>query len=530
MDKISPRSLYELIKGKSEFSLVDLREDGVFGERHLLFAVNIPLSHMEFLVGNLIPNRHVPIILCGKGNDEDLIDRGALRLKTFGYKNISILSGGVDAWEQEGFELFSGINVPSKAFGEFIETNNKTPHVSAEKLEQMIKLEEKLVILDSRPFSEYELMSIPGGINVPGAELSYRVADLSLGLDTTIVVNCAGRTRSIIGAQSLINAGVLNKVVALENGIMGWHLAGKDLEYGSSIRFPEISECGHKVAKCRAKTLIKKFKIEKIDGIAVNKMMNDFRRTTYLLDVRDPVEFKAGHIPGSISSPGGQLIQATDQYIAVRSSRLILIDNDDIRAAMTASWLKQMGWSEVFVFQGGISAAGKLHSGPYEPKILGNDNEDISFIELIEFDDLMEDEGIKVIDFASSSIYCDNGHIPGAYFAIRANLSNSLKKIGNANIFILTSPDGKLAEMAAHDDALLGLNVKVLKGGTSSWVAGGLSLEKGFTRMADKANDVWYRPYDFKDGAEDAMKQYLSWEIELINQIRRDGTTNFQGI
>ena len=170
MDKISPRSLYELIKGKSEFSLVDLREDGVFGERHLLFAVNIPLSHMEFLVGNLIPNRHVPIILCGKGNDEDLIDRGALRLKTFGYKNISMLSGGVDAWEQEGFELFSGINVPSKAFGEFIETTYKTPHVQAHDIERMKKDGEDFIILDSRPYPEYHAMNIPGGTDVPGAE------------------------------------------------------------------------------------------------------------------------------------------------------------------------------------------------------------------------------------------------------------------------------------------------------------------------------------------------------------------------
>jgi rhodanese-related sulfurtransferase len=169
MDVISPRPLYNLIKEKSEFALVDLREDGVFGARHLLCAVNIPFSHLEFLLGNLIPNRHVPIILCGTGDDDSLINRGALKFRDFGYKNISILEGGVNAWEREGFELFSGVNVPSKAFGEFVEKKCGTPHVSAEKLEKMIKSEEKLVILDSRQMSEYEVMNIPGGINVPGA-------------------------------------------------------------------------------------------------------------------------------------------------------------------------------------------------------------------------------------------------------------------------------------------------------------------------------------------------------------------------
>ena len=92
----------------------------------------------------------------------------------------------------------------------------------------------RLVILDSRPYEEYHRMNIPGGIDAPGAELVYRVHDLAADPDTLVVVNCAGRTRSIIGAQSLINAGIPNKVVALKNGTMGWHLAGLELERGQT--------------------------------------------------------------------------------------------------------------------------------------------------------------------------------------------------------------------------------------------------------------------------------------------------------
>src|SRR3954468_7316465 len=75
-----------------------------------------------------------------------------------------------------------------------------------------------MVVLDSRPFDEYQRVSIPTAVNVPGAELALRIHDLAPSPQTLVVVNCAGRTRSIIGAQSLINAGVPNKVVALRNG------------------------------------------------------------------------------------------------------------------------------------------------------------------------------------------------------------------------------------------------------------------------------------------------------------------------
>src|SRR3974390_396022 len=79
-------------------------------------------------------------------------------------------------------------------------------------------------------------MNIPGSVSVPGAELVLRAGRVAPDPETTIIVNCAGRTRSIIGTQSLINAGIANKVVALRNGTIGWTLAGKDLEYGADRR------------------------------------------------------------------------------------------------------------------------------------------------------------------------------------------------------------------------------------------------------------------------------------------------------
>ena len=109
-----------------------------------------------------------------------------------------------------------------------------------------------MVVVDSRPFDEFQRVSIPTATNVPGAELVLRIHDIAPSPDTLVVVNCAGRTRSIIGAQSLINAGLPNKVVALRNGTMGWTLAGLTPDSGKTKRFAEPSDDGLAWAKAAA--------------------------------------------------------------------------------------------------------------------------------------------------------------------------------------------------------------------------------------------------------------------------------------
>jgi rhodanese-related sulfurtransferase len=117
----------------------------------------------------------------------------------------------LESWRAAGFELFSGSSVPSKAFGEYVEFHDDTPRLPAEEIKALIDEGADMVILDSRPFDEYRRMNIPGGIDTPGTELVYRVGDLAPNPDTLVVVNCAGRTRSIIGAakfQGLKNSNV----------------------------------------------------------------------------------------------------------------------------------------------------------------------------------------------------------------------------------------------------------------------------------------------------------------------------------
>jgi len=525
---ISAKELRARIVDGSELALIDLREEGLFANRHLLFAKSISLSRLELRVAALVPRRNVLIVLCEKGSDTTLVDQGAERLAEFGYSDISILEGGIDAWERAGFELFSGVNVPSKAFGEFVEHSSGTPHISASDVNRMMAAGENMIILDSRPMPEYNMMSIPTAINVPGAELAYRLADLAPDPETTVIVNCAGRTRSIIGAQSLINAGVPNKVIALENGTMGWHLAGFELDHGEHRRYSKISDNARALAIKRSHAVAERFGVQTTGLETVQTWQADPDRTIFILDVRAPEEFEAGHLAGSISAPGGQLVQATDQYVGVHGARLVLVDDDGVRATMTAAWLIQLGWSDVAVLAGGLNGAGELQTGGYQPPVLGLKSGDVETVSPAALSAKLENEDVTVIDLATSLRYRDDGHIPGSWFAIRSRMPQNLDKVPQSDTLVLTSPDGVLARITATDDALKGCHVVVLEGGTNAWRAAGMPVETGFSNMADVTEDLWYRPYDMDDGDEGAMKQYLSWEVNLVAQVERDGTTDFR--
>lgn len=330
-----------LLRGDgTELALVDAREPTEFTKRHLLYAANLPLSHVGLEVAARIPRRSAPVVVCDDGGREAAAV--ALELTVLGYTDTKVLDGGLDAWAAAGGELYSGINVPSKLFGELVEAHFGTPHVSATELAGWLADGRDLVVVDSRTRREFNRMSIPTGRSCPGGELVRRVHDL-IGEGTTVVVNCAGRTRSIMGAQSLRSAG-LERVVALKDGTMGWELAGLQLEHGRDDLVPESGADGRQQALAAAAAVAARCGVRTIDRAQLDEWLADLTRTTYLMDVRTPDEFAAGHLPEATGAPGGQLVQATDEYLVNRGARVVLADHDGIGATMTASWLIQMGW------------------------------------------------------------------------------------------------------------------------------------------------------------------------------------------
>jgi rhodanese-related sulfurtransferase len=517
--QVSPAALRGMLGHGGELALVDVREELIFSQRHLLLARSVPLSRFELKFAQLVPRRTTLTVLCD--DSDGLAERAAAILSRNGYRDVRILAGGVEAWAAAGFELFSGVNVPSKAFGEYVEYANGTPNIGAAELEKLLRDGADLVVLDSRPLDEYVRVSIPTATNVPGAELVLRAREIAPSPQTTVVVNCAGRTRSIIGAQSLINAGLPNKVVALRNGTMGWSLAGFACDHGQDRRPPAVSAATLAWARGAAGRVAQSCGVERIDRKTLDAWRADTGRTLYVFDVRDPAEYEAGHFPGATSAPGGQLVQATDQYVGTLGARIVLVDDAEVRAAMTASWLRQMGWREVFI----LAEKGTESGWPSVPP-LDNDARSDAAIECKELGELLSRNAATVVDLSLSRNYLAR-HIPGAWFAIRTRLTRALEKIPLHGMLVLTSEDGVLAKLAVAEAAgLVDCPVRFVDGGNAAWQAAG-NAQSTQAHMADDIVDQWRKPYERGGDTRAAMAEYLAWETDLLPRIERDGSLTF---
>ena len=518
---ITPAELRQRYQAGGEIAIVDAREEGVFHERHLLMASCLPLSRLEVIAPGLSPRRSAPVVVCDDG--EGLAERAAARLIEGGYTDVSVLQGGVSAWEAAGFPVYSGVHVPSKAFAEVVEHECGTPWISAEELADRQKRGERLAIFDSRSYEEYHSNTIPGAISVPGAELVYRFGELVPSPETFVVVNCGGRTRSIIGAQSLIDAGVPNRVVSLKDGTMAWHLAGLGVVSGAAGRAPEVSPEGVAAARRRAEAVARRYGVPVIDRAELAEWQREAdRRTLYVMDVRDPAEYRDGHLPGSVMAPGGQLVQETDSWLGVWGARVVLVDDTGVRARMTASWLRRMGW-DAAVLEDGHEGV-ELERGGLTPTsnifpLAGPEPATVPPSEL-------HPNAAVVVDLALSRHH-RQGHIPGAWFAIRARLASALDKLPVDGELVLTSEDGTVARFAAAE-LRTRRPVKVLAGGTAAWKAAGLPLETGMGPLAGEPDDVALSARERPADRERYMREYLAWEIDLVNQIGRDADCRFR--
>ena len=522
MKTVTAHELRQMIVSNEELALLDAREEGTFHESHIFYASCCALSRLERLAPRLVPRRSTRVVVCDAGAGE--AERAAARLRRNGYFDVSVLEGGIDAWAAVGYSLVSGVNVPSKAFGEVVEHELGTPAISAEELHAMLAAGDDLVILDSRPTPEFTNFSIPGAVCCPGAELAYRVHDAVPSPDTTIVVNCAGRTRSIIGAQSIINASVPNRVVSLRNGTMAWHLAGLELAKGATEHVGKPSAAGLEKARASAARVAERFKVRTIDRATLDRWRAQAdERSLFVFDVRTREEYEAGHLPGARWIAGGQLVQGTDEQVGTLRSRIVLVDDDGVRATMTASWLVQMGWRDAVVLEGGIEGH-TLETGMPAAPVLGLDE---ARVELIGPDALaaaLDRAEAGVVDVSLSRSY-RSGHLPGARHGIRARLGRNLADWPRERILVVTADDEALARLAAADLAQeFDAPVRCLEGGNGGWAAAGYPMTAADPAFVDPPDDVRVRVNEDEGGMEKAMNDYLEWEIGLVDDIARDGT------
>jgi rhodanese-related sulfurtransferase len=508
---ITAQQLKSMIHDGGELALLDVREAGEFGESHLLFATPLPYSRLELAIPSLVPRKTVRVVLCDDG-DSGIALRAAARLRAMRYGAVSILEAGTRGWKEAGNTLFAGVNVPSKLFGELVEHVYRTPRVTVTELARMQAAGEDMVIVDGRPLAEYQKMNIPGGICCPNAELPYRISEIVRSPRTKIIVNCAGRTRSILGAQTLINFGIENPVFALENGTQGWVLADFELERGASRRYPDrVSDGALSASKEKARALMERHGVRSVSAAEVERWLQDPQRTTYVIDVRTPEEFAAGSLPGAIHAPGGQLVQATDQWVGVRNARIVLVDNEGVRAPVVASWLAQLG-CEVCVLEEGTAA--KLRLPPAdEPRLPA-----LSTISARDLRRAMDSGACSALDLRPSMSY-RRAHVPGSRWSIRPKIADDARGVREPIVLIADEPDA--ARLAAIDLHEAGHgDVRLLDGGIDGWAAAGCKTEASPDSPPDEACiDYLFFVHDRHAGNRDAMRQYLAWETGLIAQL-----------
>jgi rhodanese-related sulfurtransferase len=520
---VSPETVRQALRARSEIALIDVRPEATFAGGHPLFAASFPLDRLMVELLDRIPRPTTPVVVYGDGEADALA--AVQRLVDLGFSQVSTLEGGLNGWCASGGELFLDVNVPSKAFGELVDATARTPAVDPEELYELLDRGADVMVVDARRVEEFQTMSIPTATSVPGAELVMRIAALAPDPGTLVVVNCAGRTRSIIGAQSLINAGVPNRVKALRNGTIGWVLAGLALEHGRESRAIQVDSGVVRRAAVAAHELAQRTGVRRAGIRELSALEEGGTRTVYRFDVRTPEEYAAAHLSGFRSAPGGQLVQETDFFAPVRGAVVALVDDDGVRANMTGSWLAQMGWDVVVIAEGATRDA--TETGPWTPTLPPLPG--IAWVDPAQLETWLDSGEACVVDVDSSSRF-RVGHVPGAAWVMPSALATGsvFDRLRRPRRIVLTSTDGTLAAFAAADlPETVGAEVRVLGRGTEGWVNSGRPLEPGPEGFLSPPLDVYRRPYEGADVDPDAMAAYLEWEFGLVDQLERDGTHGF---
>jgi rhodanese-related sulfurtransferase len=312
-------------------------------------------------------------------------------------------------------------------------------------------------------------------------------------------------------------------VLSLKNGTSGWVLAGLELERGADrVAMPAPSAEGRAVAEAFAARVatedgVRMLKVDELPSL----MARANRETVYLVDVRTREEYLAGHIPGFWWMPGGQCVQRADDVAAVRTGTVVFCCDGTVRASVTASWYRQMGYENVFALAGGATAwaaAGRpLASGADEPveALVTKARARVRQIPPAELARLLSSGRPPLVLFVDPSDRFAAGHVPGARWLSRSWLELRIGELASdrATPIVVTDDEGEDAILAAATlmDEGYG-DVAALAGGTAAWRKSGGTVEQGLAGVLRPPDDVVPAGPD-RSYAD--MINYLRWEERL---------------
>ncbi len=515
---IKPRDLRDLLSGGKALALLDVRDLGSYNSAHIPGASSLPRHRIEFDLRHLVPFKGVTLALCDDNGSQ--AGMAAVTAEAMGYENVYVLEGGVNLWAALDYPTEWGTNVASKDFGEQVEVENGVPEIDALELRRRMESKEKLVILDTRTPEEYRRFCIPGGRSVPNGELALHITDVLREHDegATVIINCAGRTRSIIGARILQRMGVPN-AYGLKNGTAGWVLAGYELETGAGrVALPAVSAEGLARAEEHAAQAAAEDGVRFLDVPALREVMGrGDSETVYLIDVRREEEHRGGHIPGFRWFPGGQAVQRSDDVAPVRNGVIVFACDGRVRAPLVASWYRQMGFPNVYAVDGGVTAWAEqglpLEEGTQEDLPFGL-SEAAGKASMISPQELEEARPPAII-FVGDSAEFAQGHVTGSHWAPRGWLELQIEGLAPSKDkpIAVTCANGLNSTLAGAALVDMGYEkVSVLDKGMAAWRRAGLPVERGLTNVMTPPNDVVvmgpHRSY------ADTI-HYLRWEVAL---------------
>jgi len=545
---ISCEALCEKLEAQEgEICLLDVRYQEEFTQEQIIASINIPFDTLDIEVSLRAPNQSVPIVIVA--GDEVTATAAADLLMRLGYKDVGILKDGIRAWKDQGHPVFQDMNAESKAFGEFVEHAYDTPNIGPEELFEALQNNWDGVIIDCRPTREHVFSHIPGAIHIPGGDIFQKLEQVTGNENRPVVVHCGGRTRGIIAAQGVVNAGFRNPVQVLTNGTMGWHLCGYELEHGMNAA--PVDEKSNNAAGGSSpiyENKLESLNVTELDLAALQEMIADRdKRSVFVFDLR-PQDAPGANTSVARHVTAGQLLQATDQFVGVRGARVVLVDDDVVRAKITASWLQQMGWRDAYTHM--IEAdTGKILNA-IAPK--ENAYTNVERIDVAKSKKLVKQGNATIIDVSQSHEYLA-GHIPGAGFCPRGQLPKIIAGLQDSfEIFIITAKNLELSLAAANDMLAENLKILALENGNDAWTAVGENLSIGAERLLGQTpwlNEGFARAVEEKRGLvkyfvdwelerffdpvktesiDDAMKKYLKWEIDLVEDWKRDPSLKFK--
>ncbi len=526
MNSITPAQLLALQAGSAEWALFDIREAGEADQGHIFGASFLPRRLIEARIADLVGNPDTTIVITDEGGAR--AGRAAASLERLGYRDVRVLAGGTAAWVAAGQRLTSGSNVPSKLFGEEVYEHEHVPQLPVRTLKDWQEGNVPHMVCDIRTPDEYVVARIPGAHGAFGVDLALVAGDLR-ARTMPIVVHCAGRTRSIIACQTLRALGV-SEVYALENGTMGWQVAGYELERGTPRGELQATASSVSDGETRTRTLAlaagaSEASAEQVEAWLAERAAG--RSNTYFIDVRQLDAHVAGHIAGAIALPGGLAIQRTDEFAPVRAARVVLIDDATARAFLTAYWLCKAGRPHVAVMRGGQNgwkASGRtIESGRERKRPAGMDDARRA-VNAITPAALAALHKAQVVDVGTSRDFA-RARVPGAVWIPYGSLEERIAAVTReAGVpLVLTCPNGSLSLFAAGNLQREGcVDVCVLEGGASAWVKTGHAIDKGWPSTLPPANDLVVPPYHAN---LEAMARYLEWEEKLTAERRAGGGT-----